>query len=198
MLKKTAKAFIVSVFNSERSLNFSSEKLYNYFELVAPPPALLTWAVAIISLVLVPQMCFCFVGLPLFPSASWPLSFPLSFSSLPPTLLDSCANAWLGQGFCAWTHFLAFMEWADDIGSGPAAWSYVPVRSSSCSLPVFYRTLVVGKDAYQTPLMIIIIILNWWISFAFLIVRCLCASCSANFHSISQISMNNLLIITSE
>ena len=48
----------------------------------------------------------------------------------------------------SWTHFLAFMEWADDIGSGPAAWSYVPVQSSSCSLRVFYRTLVVGKDTY--------------------------------------------------
>ena len=33
------------------------------------------------------------------------------------------------------------MEWADEIGSGPAAWSYVPVQSSSCSLRVFYRTL---------------------------------------------------------
>ena len=43
---------------------------------------------------------------------------------------------------------LAFMEWADDIGSRLAAWSYVPVQSSSCSLRVFYRTLVVGKDTY--------------------------------------------------
>ena len=40
------------------------------------------------------------------------------------------------------------MEWADDIGSGPAAWSYVPVPSFSCSLLVFYRTLVVGKGTY--------------------------------------------------
>ena len=40
------------------------------------------------------------------------------------------------------------MEWADDIGSGPAAWSYVPVQSSSCSLRVFYRTLAVGKDTF--------------------------------------------------
>ena len=46
---------------------------------------------------------------------------------------------------CAWTHFLAFMEWADDIGSGLAAWSYVPVQSSSFSLSVFYRTLVVER-----------------------------------------------------
>ena len=30
----------------------------------------------------------------------------------------------------------------------PAAWSYVPVQSSSCSLRVFYRTLAVGKDTY--------------------------------------------------
>ena len=154
----------------------------------------------------------------------FPVSLPLfflflSFSSsslfpLPPTLLDSCANAWLGQGFCAWTHFLAFMdtlscihghtflhswthflafmdtlscihghtflhswthflafmdtlscihghtflhswthflafmEWADGIGSRPAAWSSVPVQSSSCSLRVFYRTSAVGKDTY--------------------------------------------------
>ena len=41
----------------------------------------------------------------------------------------------------SWTHFLAFMEWADDIGSRPAAWSYVPVQSSSCFLRVFYRTI---------------------------------------------------------
>ena len=54
---------------------------------------------------------------------------------------------WLVFGFCAWTHFLAFMEWADDIGNRPAAWSYVPVQSSSCSLRVFHRTLV-GKDTY--------------------------------------------------
>ena len=52
------------------------------------------------------------------------------------------------MGFCAWTHFLAFMEWADDGGNRPAAWSYVPVQFSSCSLRVFYRTLVVGKDTY--------------------------------------------------
>ena len=42
------------------------------------------------------------------------------------------------------------MEWADDIGSRPAAWSYVPVQFSSCSLRVFYRTLAVGKDTYLT------------------------------------------------
>ena len=48
----------------------------------------------------------------------------------------------------SWTHFLAFMEWADDGGNRPAAWSYVPVQSSFCSLCVFYRTLAVGKDAY--------------------------------------------------
>ena len=52
----------------------------------------------------------------------------------------------------SWTHFLAFMEWADDIGSRPAAWSCVPVQSSSCSLRVFYGTLVVGKDTSYIPL----------------------------------------------
>ena len=50
--------------------------------------------------------------------------------------------------FCAWTHFLAFMEWVGDGGSRPAAWSYVPVQSSPCSLRVFYKTLTVGKDTY--------------------------------------------------
>ena len=52
-----------------------------------------------------------------------------------------------GVCFCAWTHFLAFMEWADDIGSRPAAWRPT-VQSSSCSLHVFYRTLAVGQDTY--------------------------------------------------
>ena len=56
----------------------------------------------------------------------------------------------------SWTHFLAFMEWADDIGSRPAAWSCVPVQSSSCSLRVFYRTLTVGINTYLIPLIIII------------------------------------------
>ena len=37
---------------------------------------------------------------------------------------------------------------AYDIGNRPAAWSYVPVQSYSCSLRVFYMTLVVGKDTY--------------------------------------------------
>ena len=50
--------------------------------------------------------------------------------------------------FCAWIHFLAFMEWADDGGNRSAAWSYVPVQSYSCSLRVFYKTLAVGKDTY--------------------------------------------------
>ena len=36
------------------------------------------------------------------------------------------------------------MELADDGGNWPAAWCYVPVQSYSCSLRVFYRTLVVG------------------------------------------------------
>ena len=54
------------------------------------------------------------------------------------------------------------MECVDDIGSRPAALSYVPVQSSSCSLRVFYRTLVVGKDTYYTPLIIIIIRIKIW------------------------------------
>ena len=101
---------------------------------------------------------FCFV-LPFFPSASWPLSFlSLFFLFLRPCLIHARMPDW-GKAFVhghtflhSWTHFLAFMEWADDIGSGPAAWSYVPVQSSSCSLRVFYRTSVVGKDTYWIPL----------------------------------------------
>ena len=89
-------------------------------------PPLSTPQLCLAGLVLVSQMCF--VGLPFFPSASLSL---LSFFFLSPTLLDPCATALDGQGFCAWTHFLAFMEWADGIGSKPAAWSYVPVQSSS-------------------------------------------------------------------
>ena len=48
----------------------------------------------------------------------------------------------------ALTHFLAFMEWTDDIGSLSAAWSYFPVQSSSCD---FYMTLVVGKGHLLNP-----------------------------------------------
>ena len=93
---------------------------------------------------------FCFVGLPFFPSASWPLSFLslfLSFSS-------SSDLAWFmrdclrGVGLLCMDKLLAFMEWAGDGGNRPAAWSYVPVRFSSCSLRVFYMTLAVGKDTY--------------------------------------------------
>ena len=40
------------------------------------PPALLTLAVPRYRpCIIVPQIGFCFAGLPLFPSASWPLSF---------------------------------------------------------------------------------------------------------------------------
>ena len=44
------------------------------------------------------------------------------------------------------------MEWVDDGGSRPAAWSYVPVQSSSCSLRVLYRTLAVGKTLIESLL----------------------------------------------
>ena len=43
---------------------------------------------------------------------------------------------------------LAFMVWTGDIGSQPAAWSYVPVQSYSCFLCVFYRTLRVGNVSF--------------------------------------------------
>ena len=76
----------------------------------------------------------CFVN---FSCASF-LSRFLSFSSSSDLFLRPC---FLRHTFLhSWTHFLAFMEWADDIGSWPAAWSYVPVQSSSCSLRVFSIT----------------------------------------------------------
>ena len=84
----------------------------------------------------------------------FPVSLPLFFLFLRPCLIHARMPDW-GRAFVhghtflhSWTHFLAFMEWADDGGSRPAAWSYVPVQSSSCSLRVFYRTLAVGKDTY--------------------------------------------------
>ena len=42
-----------------------------------------------VGLFLVPPMCFCFVGLPFFPSASWPLSFLLFFLFLRPCLIHA-------------------------------------------------------------------------------------------------------------
>ena len=93
----------------------------------------------------------------------FPVSLPLFFLFLRPCLIHARMPDW-GRAFVhghtflhSWTHFLAFMEWADDGGSRPAAWSYVPVQSSSCSLIVFYRTLVVGKDTYYTPNIIIML-----------------------------------------
>ena len=101
-----------------------------------------------VGLFLVPHIGFCFVGLPFFPSASWPLSFlSLFFLFLRPCFIHTRMPE-MGRVFFAWTHFLAFMEWADDIGSRPAAWSYVPVQCSSFSLRVFYMILVDGKDTY--------------------------------------------------
>ena len=51
------------------------------------------------------------------------------------------------------------MEWVDDGGSRPAAWSYVPVQFYSCFLLVFYRTFVVLERTLIKPIYIIIIII---------------------------------------
>ena len=87
-----------------------------------------------------------------------PAKFIATLIFLQRTCLPECLGAeghslWLGEvkrSFPACIDFLAFMEWADDIGSRPAAWGYVPVRSSSCSLRVFYKTLAVGKESKDT------------------------------------------------
>ena len=99
---------------------------------------------AYVGLVLDNQIGFCFVGLPFFPSASvFPVSLPLFFLSLRPCLIHARTPDRSWAFVHAWPHFLAFMEWADDIGSRPAAWSYVPVQSYSWSLRVFYRTSII-------------------------------------------------------
>ena len=63
-------------------------------------PTLLTLTVPLkVGLVLVPPMYFCFVGLPFFPSASWPLSFlPLFFLFLRPCLIHARIPDW-GRAF---------------------------------------------------------------------------------------------------
>ena len=87
-----------------------------------------------------------FVGLPFFPSASvFPVSLPLFF--LRPCLIHARMPDW-GMAYVHGHTFLHSWIVCDDIGSLPAAWKYVPVQSYSCSLRVFYRTLVVGKDTY--------------------------------------------------
>ena len=96
-----------------------------------------------------------FISISLLASV-FPVSLPLFFLFLQPCLIRARMPDWF-RAFCAWTHFLAFMEWAEDIGSQSTAWHYVPVQSSFCSLRVFYRTFAVGNDTYKTPFIIIII-----------------------------------------
>ena len=91
----------------------------NYFHKVTCSPSFVTSSYVFLFLrcVFVPQMCFCFVGLPLFPSASWPLSFlSLFFLFLRPCLIHARMPDW-GRAFVhghtflhSWTHFLAFMD----------------------------------------------------------------------------------------
>ena len=64
-----------------------------------PSPALFYLSCAWVGLVLVPQMCFCFVLLAFFPSASWPLSFlSLFFLFLRPCLIHARMPDW-GRAF---------------------------------------------------------------------------------------------------
>ena len=104
-------------------------------------------------------MCFCFVLLPFFPSASWHLSFLSLFLSLS----SSSYLAWFmrecltGVGLLCMDTLSCIHGVGRWLGSRPAAWNYVPVQSYSCSLCAFYRTLVlVGKDSHYTLTLIII------------------------------------------
>ena len=58
----------------------------------------------LVGLVLVPQVGFCFVGLPFFPSASWPLSFLSLF--LRPCLI----HAWMPDWGRAFVHGHTFLH----------------------------------------------------------------------------------------
>ena len=52
------------------------------------------------------------------------------------------SNGLKEYGFCAWTHFLAFMEWVDEIGIVDLLHiELLPLQSYSCSFCVFYITL---------------------------------------------------------
>ena len=86
------------------------------------------------------RFLFCWAAF-LFISLLASLSLSFSFSSV---------LAWFMRELGLWTDCLAFMDGANEIDSRPAAWSYIPVQSYSCSLRVFYMsmTLVVGKDSY--------------------------------------------------
>ena len=117
-------------FHSSVSFNFICRVLYyvdDHWGLTRLFSFMRNSICAQVGLVLVPQMCFCFVGLPFFPSASWPLSFLslfLSFSSssdLAWFMRECLTGAGLlcmdtlscihGHTFLhSWTHFLACMD----------------------------------------------------------------------------------------
>ena len=99
-----------------------------------------------VDLVYVPKIGFYFVGLSLFPSGSWLLSFlslllVFSFPSNLAWFMRECLKR-SEYCFCESMHFLAFVECSDEIGSLHATWSYVLVKSYSCYLRAFYMTLV--------------------------------------------------------
>ena len=82
--------------------------------------------------ILVPLIGSCFVGLHFLQSASWPLSL------LYYTIYNLSSSLFLFfQVKCAWTHFFAFMDCADESDCLPAAWSYMYTIISNLTLVLF-------------------------------------------------------------
>ena len=107
-------------------------------------------------------MCFYFVELLFFPSASWPLSF--LFLSL--FCSSSSDLAWFMRKCLSWVGLLCMdtLSCIHGVGRWHLYWACcMEIHScpilNSCSLRVFHRTLVVGKGLVLNPIKIIIIMI---------------------------------------
>ena len=65
----------------------------------------------------------------------FPVSRPLFFLFLRPCVVHARIPVWV-TAFVHRTHFLAFMEWVDDIGSGPAS---LGAQWDKFSISIFHR-----------------------------------------------------------